>query len=207
VPHILSALFSPHTREIILRVVETAFLQVRFESGERLDYLELRSILQILPVAKESWNTPAYLNAGLMDIMGRYGTVAVSTKEAQVADPHPHPDIQKADVADVDVPATPPGEAEGEQGSGVVAFGELSEVTWDPDAEVVVRLRIRSARGIGMVDLQRGADLFCVAFVGDWRAGQNLRGEHIKGNRLFQTEVCRGKTEEDWTWDKVTAPL
>ena len=67
---------------------------------------------------------------------------------------------------------------------------------------MVVRLRLERVRGIGSVDLFGGADLFCVAFIGDWRSGQGISGA-IHGNRLFQTRVLRGRSESEWTWNEV----
>ena len=75
----------------------------------------------------------------------------------------------------------------------------------ESDRKVLVRLRVERARGIGRMDLGRGADLFCVAFVMDTALASG-KAVPVEGNRLFQTKVLRGRTEEDWTWNEVAAP-
>ena len=63
-----------------------------------------------------------------------------------------------------------------------------------PVQSVEVSLQLERARGVGR------AELYCIAFVGDRRPGAE---KELEGNRLFQTEVRPGRTEEDWVWDEV----
>jgi hypothetical protein len=65
---------------------------------------------------------------------------------------------------------------------------------------VAVSLTVERARNMPLMDLGRGADVFCAAFIdgGDDELGT------AGGNRLFQTRVRRGAAEADWTWDEVS---
>ena len=54
---------------------------------------------------------------------------------------------------------------------------------------VTLSLIIQKAKDLPKMDVGRGVDVFCVAFL-----------EHASG--LFQTEIRRGRRESDWQWDE-----
>jgi hypothetical protein len=132
-----------------------------------------------------------HLDAALVDLMGRYGRVATelffdSGRGYQPAE----------------------AEAAGRELADRYAWGdprqEDAPQLGNSLQQVLVRLIVERARGIGKMDLGRGADLFCVAFVGDWSPACG-RPVTVPGNRLFQTKVRRGRSEDDWTWNEVCA--
>ena len=146
---------------------------------------EVHGMLKLLPLAVEMSSTSesksARLNEALMDLMKRHGNVMDEIFQNTA------------------------------EGSALSSIGPGGEVTVPEGVrggaqgtKAIVQLRLERARGIGQIDLKNGADLFCVAFVVDSRSGQGLRGL-LNGNRLFQTKVMRGSTEEDWTWNEVSA--
>ena len=180
-------------------------------NSDVIDIVELRKILQDLPLTeklcaglsseKDATTTAAklanmdqneYLNAALLDLMRRYGRVKTEIFEHAAKD-----------AEDQHIDRVVHGR-DWECAAPVAAMGGMSIV--NSQREVLVRLRIERARGIGRVDFRNGADLFCVTFLGDWRGGRGLHGK-LDGNRLFQTEVKRGKNEQDWTWDEVCSPV
>jgi hypothetical protein len=146
---------------------------------------EVHGMLKLLPLAVEMGSTseskPARLNEALMDLMNRHGNVMDEIFQNSAEGPALS---TVGPGGEVIVPGGVHGEAQG--------------------TKVFIKLRLERARGIGQIDLKKGADLFCVAFVVDSRSGQGLRGQ-LNGNRLFQTKVMRGSTEEDWTWNEVSA--
>jgi len=143
-------------------------------------------MLQMLPISQEPGDSSDYLNVALLDLMRRYGKVMEEIFQQQSRLPLQF-HLKDEQIRSYGVePAT-------------VMAGELKERALD--SVVVVQLRLLQARGVGLTDLKEGADLFCVAFVGDLRVGQKW---NLVGNRLFQTKVVRGKTEDDWTWNEVS---
>jgi hypothetical protein len=86
-----------------------------------------------------------------------------------------------------------------ETSAHTVVSGDMTVMGEVQKSQVVVNLRLERVRGVGRMDFGNGADLFCVSFIIDSRA----RHGNLIGNRLFQTKVMRGKTEEDWTWNEV----
>jgi hypothetical protein len=146
---------------------------------------EVHGMLKLLPLAVEMGSTseskPARLNEALMDLMNRHGNVMDEIFQNSAEGP------ALSNVGPGGEVIVPGGIHGGAQGT-----------------KMCIKLRLERARGIGQIDLTKGADLFCVAFVVDSRSGQGLRGL-LNGNRLFQTKVMRGSTEEDWTWNEVSA--
>ena len=69
-------------------------------------------------------------------------------------------------------------------------------------------LKLEQAKEIRSMDIGRGADVFCAIFI-DQGSDQGipsfrgLSGSLGVGGRLFQTEVLRGNSEADWTWNQV----
>ena len=168
--------------------------QVHLESGDKIDIISMHSLIQNLSIGKEFSDTPEFLNVALLDLMARYGTFKEGFFENNTENSvqHHKPEHEKHGHSQLDCADSPRHLAMAAHIGGADS--------------VVVHLRLERARGIGWVDLWGGADLFCVAFVGDWRTGRRPHG-NVKGNRLFQTNVMRGRTEADWTWNEVHALL
>jgi hypothetical protein len=129
------------------------------------------------------------MDAALVDLMGRYGVF--NEESLRTIQPQGFPMNSTFQLSPgMELMPSSPGanlpdcNGEAESGSGVLQL----------------RLLLQKARGVPEMDLFRGSDLFCVAFIGDWSSGQGMID---KGGRLFQTEIRRGRTEEDWTWNEV----
>jgi hypothetical protein len=72
--------------------------------------------------------------------------------------------------------------------------------------QLEISLVLERAKEIRSMDIGRGADVFCAAFVDDGSDQSSLRGNISRlgaGGRLFQTEVLRGTSEADWIWNQV----
>ena len=151
-----------------------------------MDTLEMRTILQDMPSGKKLCKSPDHLNSALFELMGRYGTMKSEVLEHSDGDQQ----IDHTQTAATDT------------GDAVTAVFPDKKKEEQLVCDMVVRLRLERVRGIGNVDMFGGADLFCVAFIGDWRSGQGISGA-IHGNRLFQTRVLRGRSESEWTWNEV----
>ena len=168
--------------------------QVHLGSGALLDTVAVRRLLQNLPLAdslsrvdispqtKESKElessgslTNVYLDAALAELMGRYGTLTLK------------------DPIKFDGGLSNAGSAV----SGLID-GHVKE-----NGGLQLRLLVEKVRNVQGMDFGLGADLFCVAFVADWSSGTGVAIG--KGNRLFQTEIRRGKSETDWIWNEVSA--
>ena len=118
-----------------------------------------------------------FLDAALIDLMSRYGTLNDMLNI----------NAQKNSI----------------EGGYRPPAGQCEEVIESATSSAIqIRLRLEQARGIGRVDVGIGADLFCVAFLGDWSSGFGIAP--AAGNRLFQTTIIRGKYE--WTWNEVINP-
>ncbi len=131
----------------------------------------------------------SYLDVALMDLMIRYGEVNdhLMGKVHKYAEKLHCPDSDEFVVLD------------------------------DFHPEIQLSMLVERARGIRSMDIGRGADVFCAAFVdeGDVQFKStstdrrpSLDGECISigsgfGGRLFQTNILRGTSEVDWTWNQV----
>jgi hypothetical protein len=166
-----------------IQIFNVLFHQVRLKSGARLDTIEVRNLLQNLSMGKELAVDRDFLNIALMDVMRRYGTVKEDLANDSSNSKQPHQHHTDANL----------------QGDEPIAAAQC--IANDVCVDVVVQLKLVQARGVGRVDLSSGADLFCVAFVGDWRISESKR--ELEGNRLFQSQVLRGKNELDWIWNEV----
>ncbi len=131
----------------------------------------------------------SYLDVALMDLMNRYGQINYhligNVHECTETLHHPN----KFDVLD------------------------------DSSPVIQLSLLVERARGIRSMDISRGADVFCAAFVdeGDepFRSTSTIRTLGLCGERnsfgrglggpsqLFQTDIHRGTSEVDWTWNQV----
>ena len=124
-----------------------------------------------------------YLDIALMDLMGRYGMV-----DTQMVG------INKQSLQVGNYPQD----------------GEEALERSGPQLELL--LKLEKAKEIRSMDISRGADVFCAAFV-DEGSGQSmlsLRGRSSSlgsGGRLFQSKVLRGTSEADWTWNQVLAQI
>ncbi len=166
-------------------------MQIRTESGNRVNLSHLRNILLELPGIKD-WTKPldsnlssvgtgreiTYLDIALMDLMARYGMIddrLVGIRKRGLQDENHLQDEMEAS-------------------EGLSSQLELS-------------LILERAKDIKSMDIGRGADVFCAAFVDE--EGNQSRGISRlgAGGRLFQTEVRRGTSEADWTWNQVVVPL
>ena len=127
-----------------------------------------------------------YLDAALMDLMGRYGRISHHLER--------HGDDLAQKSTFTSVPTIPANMLGNNAWTGV-------ENTSLPNQEITVRLLLERARGVGRVDVFSGADLYCAAFVG-YSGKDQGNGEHA-GNVLFQTTIRRGKSEADWIWNEV----
>ena len=177
------------------------------ESENCIDLSHLRNILLELPAIKslsqpvalggefEGGNIPgelgrgdgheiSYLDIALMDLMDRYGELN-NRLIGKVNNTH-----------------------------NSTSQGVLDDLD-DINPVIQLSVLVESARGIRSMDIGRGADVFCAAFVdrGDDRImssdkASRLNGEDIsssrdQGGRLFQTDILRGTSEVDWTWNQV----
>ncbi len=120
-----------------------------------------------------------YLDMALMDLMGRYGViddrlVGTIKQSSQMGD------YQQDEI----------------------------QVSERIGPELELSLKLERAKEIRSMDIGRGADVFCAIFVDEgseqgmisFRGGSGSLGA---GGRLFQTEVMRGNSEADWTWNQV----
>jgi hypothetical protein len=170
----------------------TGGMQVHLKSGSRLDTAQMRRLLEILPLSQEFDSDASVGN----------------TSDPQEGEARQEANIQEGWSVHLD-------------DALVDLMGRYGQITSDaifsslplpaeegpPDGgdvplRLLVRLRVERAKGIGRMDLRRGADLFCVAFMRDWSFATGLPVT-VPGNRLFQTKVLRGRNEEGWTWNEV----
>lgn len=186
--------------------------QVHLKSGAFMDMVELRQQLQLLDLferltpGEEGDDTPrkggsdadsdggladVYLNAALVELMGRYGTARDRWQHTC------HPDHAAHDAACGDMHPAWARTAHTSHLAEPIKAGEDSEDV------LKVLLTVGSARGVSGMDLWRGADLYCVAFIGDWSSGAGRAADSDKGNEVFQTAIKPGRTEAEWKWDEV----
>ena len=129
----------------------------------------------------------SYLDFALTNLMGRYGVIddnlVGSNKQSMHSEHDQRDNSHEHDQRD------------------------NSQVEEQSGLELELSLVVKKARNIRSMDVWRGADVFCAAFVADGsNKGQSAgtsRSILGTGGRLFQTEIMRGTSEADWTWNEV----
>ncbi len=151
-----------------------------------LELPEMKSLAQPLVSSLNSVVTGreiTYLDVALMDLMGRYGMI--DDRLVGISKQGLQPENSQQDEVE-----------------------ELERL----GTQLELSLVLERAREIQSMDIGRGADVFCAAFVDEGsdqsmlssRGGTSGLGA---GGRLFQTRVLRGTSEADWIWNQVAVPL
>ena len=172
------------------RVTLSNIFEITLSSGERVNSETMYDLLKDLSLVRESRDgvngdaaadAEKYLHSALSNLMLRYGS-PVLPDHFKIRD-----EQNKAflDAANLD---TMKRVAQLHLSSLNGLLGVSGKNKYDPRSHLrILNVTVKQARNLPQMDLGKGVDVFCALFV-----------EGAPG--LFQTEILRGKSEEDWVW-------
>ncbi len=168
-------------------------MQINFKDGGHAGAEDLHSILQALPLAKKLGqisNSNQQLSTLAIEKINGTGSTAWRQHLLMRLSPSLAGLMQRY----------------GSHNSDELSVGRESAKTSESVKEssdkvqMLLKLKLGSARGVGKFYFFGGADLFCVAFIGRLDSEGMMTCSDLE---LFQTETKTGNSEIQWTWNRV----